>query len=300
MTMTPDEKAALSRVRDAQTLDDRYSAIIAIGKSFKKTLAPAVAEYLHDPEPDLRSAAIRTLGFYWQLPAYREVAEQMMREDPDDETRGIAVLAWAAYDTATRSPSTLRRLYQLVVDDTQPDAVRAIAYTEFFTVYLPNAVDRPKPASSLDRPLEDGILWTRLDAVMRETGADRGTEADLVRTTRIETRDALTTVSLTHDAFEVHCADKVWRGTVVPGTWDRAVGAMELAGFPGPPAPRAGEAIIIGCTRDGNRAELEAPIASTRYRDIVRLTGQIGGDLVPELGAAGPERLVSDVRESRS
>ena len=101
--MTADEKAALATLRDAKTAQERYSAIIAIGKKFMTNLAPEVAGYLHDPDPELRSAAIRTLGFYWRLPAYREIAEQMIREEPDAATRGIAVLAWAAYDEAAGS-----------------------------------------------------------------------------------------------------------------------------------------------------------------------------------------------------
>ncbi len=296
MTMTADETAALAALRDAKTSGDRYSAIIAIGKASLTNLAPVIAEYLHDEDPELRSAAIRTLGFYWQISAYREVAEQMMREEPDVATRAVAVLAWAAYDRAARAPSTLRHLYQLVIDDTQPTMVRSVAYSQFFTVYLPNAVGRPKPASSLDHPVEDGIDWKRLDAAMRETGADRASETELARTTRIETRGPVASVSFTRGAFELRCDDKVWRGTLVAGTWERAVGAMELAGFPAPAAPHEGDVIAIACTRDGARGQLDAPMASSRYRDIIRIAGAVAGDLVPALGTAGPDRLVDTAR----
>src|SRR5580698_4393188 len=102
-----EERAALEKLAASTDPQARYSAIIAIGKSSLTNLAPAIEPYLVDSDPELRSAAIRTLAFYWRLPQFRSVAERMMREEPDELTRSVAVMGWAAYDFTTRNRDTL-------------------------------------------------------------------------------------------------------------------------------------------------------------------------------------------------
>jgi len=254
--MTTDEKTALENLNGAADPQARYSAIIAIGKASLTGLESAIAPYIEDPDPELRSAAIRTLAFYWRLPQYRSVAERMMREEPDAQTRSVAVMAWAGYDIGTKNRETLRRLYEIVVDEAEPPVVRDQAYLDFFAVYLPTAVGRPKSAYRVGRRFDDEVEWERLDAAMLDAGVDplkpKGarnqpnandlTAAEVVRIISGQGRVAgsrFGRVELeieSDDTFrarhETGRARRSWRGRLTPGTFKRALGEMKAAGFP--------------------------------------------------------------------
>ena len=58
-----------------------YSALIKIGKEDHRELEAEVVPFLDSVHAELRSAAIRVLGFYWNLPAYRERAAEMVRSE---------------------------------------------------------------------------------------------------------------------------------------------------------------------------------------------------------------------------
>ncbi|HEY1548995.1 MAG TPA: HEAT repeat domain-containing protein [Kofleriaceae bacterium] len=164
--MTAEERAALDRLTTADS-KHRYSAIIAIGKAFLTNLAPAIEPYLRDPDPELRSAAIRTLGFYWCLPAYRAVAEVMMRDEPDEHARAVAVMAWTSYEHATRNLDALRRLHAIANDEAEAETVRDQAFRSFFTVFLPDGVGHPK---SSYRWFDKRANRERLEAALKELG----------------------------------------------------------------------------------------------------------------------------------
>ena len=285
--MMPEDKLAVARLRDATSPTERYSAIIAIGKAGLTALATEVAAFLHDPEPNLRSAAIRTLGFYWNLPAYRKIAETMIRDEPDERTRSVAVLAWASYDYFKRVPATLKRLYQIVVDDLQPWIVRSNAYDQFFGVYCPDNSDLPKTPSSLDQPFESEVDWPRLDAAMLDTNAG-GPDVDAMRETkRIIYRDPLATLKMSAGQFELTCEGRTWDGTLTSTLWETAVGSLELAQFPERAA--ASERDKFTLTREGVKTEsVEVPTESSKYRDITRLANSITGSVVPDLAVSSP------------
>ena len=281
--MTAEEKAALDKLTASTDPQARYSAIIAIGKASLTTLAPAIDPYLRDGDPELRSAAIRTLAFYWRLPQYRPVAEKMMREEPDELTRSVAVMGWAGYATASKDLETLRRLYEIIIDDTEATPVRDQAYLNFFVVYLPSAVGRPKSAYHVDQRFEGGVDWARLDAAMQESGADQASGESLTRTTSISCRDPLTSVVLTPGHVEVVCEQRRVRDALNNETWARAVGAVELAGFPKRSNNAAGDTVEISCTQNGVESTIVVAHDSSKYRDIVRLTTSIAEQAIPEL-----------------
>jgi hypothetical protein len=296
--VSPAARQALETLQNA-TDDTRYGAIIAIGKSGLSELAPHIEPYLVDADSALRSAAIRTLAFYWRVPRHRETAAAMMYGEPDPSARAVAVMGWATYDLHKSIGSTLRRLYAIVIDDTQPKIVRASAYDAFFAVYLPTHQGAPKSPMVVGRPIEDEVDWSRLDEAMRATGADLANEEALAHTSSIEYRDALSTVTLRAVGFELVCDERSWRGTLVAGAWARAVGAIDLAGFPAPARPQAGDIVTVTRTRHDGTERVEVPAASSKYRDIARLATAIAGELVPELGTAGARTLVAALTPAR-
>jgi hypothetical protein len=132
----------------------------------------------------------------------------MMREELDELTRSVAVMGWAAYDFATRNHDTWRRLYQTIIDDAESSPVRDQAYLNFFAVFLPSAVGRPKSAYRVDQRSEDGVDWARLDAAMHASGADLASAKSLVHVSSVSTRDPLTSVTLTRGHFETVCEQR--------------------------------------------------------------------------------------------
>jgi hypothetical protein len=281
--MTADEQAALDSLNASTDPQAQYSAIIAIGKASLTGLASAIEPYLQNPDPELRSAAIRTLAFYWRLPQYRSVAEKMMREEPDELTRSVAVMGWAGYDVGSKNRETLRRLYKAVIDDTEATPVRDQAYLNFFAVYLPSAVGRPTSAYHVGRRFEDGVDWARLDAAMQEIGVEHANTESLARTIAISVRDPMTSVALMPGHFDVICEGRAVRGALNNETWARAVGAIDLAGFPIHSDARSSDSVEISCVRDGDTSTIVVAHDSSKYRDIVRLTTSIAERAIPEL-----------------
>lgn len=296
--MSPAEQAALETLRCA-TDATRYSAMIAIGKAGLSGLAPEIEPYLADADSELRSAAIRTLAFYWRVPKHRETAALMMRDELDPSARAVAVMAWASYDLHANVDSTLRRLYEIVIDDTQPKLVRATAYHSFFGVHLPPNQDAPRSPMVSGRAVEDGIDWSRLDEAMHAAGADLPSEQALAHTRSIEYRDALFTIRFRAGGFELECDNRSWHGDFIAGTWERIVGALALSGFPAPAKPGVGDTFTVTCTRDDASEYVAVPAASSKYRDISRLATAVASEILPELGPAGPSKLVATVSATR-
>jgi hypothetical protein len=298
VNVSPAEQQALAALRSA-TDDTRYSALIAIGKAGLRGLAPEIEPYLVDEDSELRSAAIRTLAFYWRMPEHRATAATMMRDEPDPSARAVAVMAWATYDLHANVGATLRRLYEIVIDDTQPKIVRAAAYDSFFAVHLPTDQGAPRAAMTAGRPVEDGFDWRRLDEAMRAAAADLPSEEDLARTRSIEYRDARFAVTFRAAEFELARDDRGWHGDLVAGAWERIVGALALSGFPAPAAPGSGDVVTVTCTRDDATEHVTVPAASSKYRDLSRLATAVASELVPELGPAGPSKLVATAIATR-
>lgn len=321
--MMADEKAALENLNSAADPQARYSAIIAIGKASLTGLASAIAPYLQDSDPELRSAAIRTLAFYWRLPQYRSVAEKMMREEPDALTRSVAVMAWAGYDIATKNHETLRRLYKIVIDEAEAPTVRDQAYLDFFAVYLPTAAGRPKSAYRVGRRFEDEVDWGRLDAAMQEIGLDharptkqsdvtKDASGDVVRIVSAQGRIAASRIGRIeleldaddtfHARHETGRARRSWHGRLAPGTFVRALDEMKAAGFPkvdpvGPLPPGAAPRELKWERRVGSES-VRLPDEDRSFDQLDTIFSSILAALDPVL-ARLPQGVTTPVIEQR-
>jgi hypothetical protein len=135
-----------------------YSALIRIGKEFHLELEAEVVPFLGSDNPDLRSAAIRVLGFYWNLPAYRERAAEMVRSEPDADARSVAIMAWSSYYVDTKDVEVLRTLHALTLDTSQRLPVGSAAYRGMMVVAGIPATERAKATTRINGELMQRML----------------------------------------------------------------------------------------------------------------------------------------------
>ncbi|MHB2021227.1 MAG: hypothetical protein ACYCW6_30205 [Candidatus Xenobia bacterium] len=108
---------------------DAYDAIIDIGKEWVQELKEEIVPYLDSEDEQLRSAAIRVLGFYWTLPEFRERAWRMFMSGPDLDTRRVALMSWGQYHCDTHDSEVLGRLGNIFTDPNEDAGIRGMAYT---------------------------------------------------------------------------------------------------------------------------------------------------------------------------
>jgi HEAT repeat protein len=137
-----DEVAGLRARLASNVQGDVYSALIRIGKLEVRELESDVAKFLAHEDPELRSAAIRVLGFYWELPAYAAVASEMIDAESDPAPRAVAIMAIGSYFRGSRSPEVVRRLAMVLVDEENNRRVRSAAYDSIATIVGLGAVAR--------------------------------------------------------------------------------------------------------------------------------------------------------------
>ena len=141
--------------------DEIHDALIDIGKAGLDSLASDVAPFLTHPKCFLRGAAIRVLAFYWQKPEYRETAERMWRNDPEEEVQGIALMGWAQYAAGSKDPAVQRTLIDLVRNTDASEELRAQAWMSLFSVLgIPS--DR-RPAHVRYGHVDEDVDWQLLE-----------------------------------------------------------------------------------------------------------------------------------------
>ncbi len=170
MVSADDERRIRAQLRSPNG-DDRSDAIVDIGKRGLREMHKDIEPLIADPDPPVREAAIRVLGFYWKLPSYKERALQMSQQDPDEETRMVALMAWADYFNATRDAEIAKYLYRVMRDPSEPEMVRAMAYTCFLAVCGIPSKDRPRRVMQLDKTVDETIDWHRVEQLLNECSA---------------------------------------------------------------------------------------------------------------------------------
>ena len=160
------EAASLLRNLSSSHAEDIGDAIIEIGKGGLEELEEEVARFLDHPDSDLRAAAIRVLGFYWKLDKYRAIAERMWRTDPDEDTRGVALMAWTGYYDGTNDSEVMRLLYGLLRDKNEIEDIRDAAYWSILAVAgLPG----PEwPRGTVYGEIDTKVDWALVDRLMAE------------------------------------------------------------------------------------------------------------------------------------
>lgn len=140
------------------------------GRGWREALEAPVRAYLTHPYPDLREAALRTLASYWALPAYRGVAHELARDDPDPDVRATALGAWAEYFRGTNDGPVLNELGRRLGGQGEPDGVRAEAYRGLLIVsgHL-DRVPREEVSDLLDvfEDVDGRVDWALVERLLR-------------------------------------------------------------------------------------------------------------------------------------
>jgi len=89
-----------------------------------------VAEYLTNPDPELRFIALSVLTLHWRRPEYRIAAERML-SDPDADVRRMAADTLGVLAQNTRDPRVLSLLLSRIDDSAEEWHVRDTACSPF-------------------------------------------------------------------------------------------------------------------------------------------------------------------------
>ncbi len=304
--MTATSSSELTAPLRSANPSEVYSALIKIGKEFHLELEAEVVPFLDSNDPDLRSAAIRVLGFYWNLPAYRERAAEMVRSECDAGARSVAIMAWGSYYAGSKNVDVLAVLYALTVDATQEYSVRAAAYADIMVVAgLPGPERaRAMPLGSMD----ESINWELMRRLLAGTGIDVPMkESSPVATLGVRKfiydhgnadspnsyygRIVLTLngeTGLVDLEQEQHVHRRAWRAFLPPETWRNLLTTLQRYEFPKAPviveAPVPGS---LGTTLTWERhGEIEAVSFSGRtpdYSDVNRIALTVAAQMAPAL-----------------
>lgn len=94
-------------------------------------------EFLSDPRPAHRSAALAMLMYEWKAAQdadFRKLCEALALYDPSDDVRQLALIDLGSCYEDTSDPRVGKLLAQIVVDSTLSDKIRAAAYSSLFAL----------------------------------------------------------------------------------------------------------------------------------------------------------------------
>lgn len=145
--------------------DEVYNALIKIGKGFHKELKEEIIPFLHHSNIELRSGAIRVLGFYWRLPEYKEVAWEIYKNDKDNWVRAGALMTWIGYSENSADKDVLKTLFQILNDNNENEYVRQEAYRGIFVVSKLQPAEWPK---TLVDNLDEDVNWELVNKIVND------------------------------------------------------------------------------------------------------------------------------------
>ena len=297
-----------------------YGALIRIGKDDRRELEEAVVSFLDHASAHLRSAAIRVLGFYWGLPAYRQRAREMACVERDAAARSVAIMAWCSYYRGTKDADVLRQLLAWLTDHALSDHVRTSAYSGMMVVA---GLSGPERARALPRgPIDDSIDWELVRTMLGDSGIDvPAAETSLaaklgVRKVTYDYGEPNVPTSyvgrvvLTFDGEtglvelvqEIGDTLRAWQGILPAETWRNLLATLERCRFPKapvisePPVPGSLSA-TISWERHGQVESVLIAGRTTDYRDLNRFAWSVIAQMAPELIRGEPtDRIIPDTR----
>lgn len=89
---------------------------------------PEIKKYIISTDERLRYIALHVLAQHYQLPDYARVAIDMMKSDPDEECRLMAISGLLSLRRGSADPYALKALAALVQDENESESIRERAY----------------------------------------------------------------------------------------------------------------------------------------------------------------------------
>lgn len=137
------DKAKISSRRPSGKLENLYfhsdlvGAIIKVGEEKLYDLKNELLIYLSDQCPELRSEAVQSLGWdtgFNDKEFQKNEAYQIWLNDPSEDVRRVALVAWARYHAFSKNPIVLKHLYNIFRSEEYSNDIRAHALKKFMDV----------------------------------------------------------------------------------------------------------------------------------------------------------------------
>lgn len=153
-----------------------HDAMSAVEKEGLYELKDVLYEYLNDPYPEFRADAVRTLGWNTRLGIDEfclNDAPKIWLNDPDEEVRAAALVAWANYYSRSKNPNMLKTLYSILVSRGYSTLIRSWALNQFFYVsdgWLDGRVRYSAAVDDVEDPdeFDKAVDWERVHRLMKQ------------------------------------------------------------------------------------------------------------------------------------
>jgi len=114
-----------------------FHALICAGRDQLTELRDYVYEYITDPYEDFRSEAVESLGWdtgFNDKEFQKNEAYQIWLNDPSEDVRRVALVAWARYHAFSKNPMVIKYLYNIFRSDKYSFDIRSCALSNFIHV----------------------------------------------------------------------------------------------------------------------------------------------------------------------
>ena len=140
--------------------NELYEAIIDCGKYLSRNgNVEIIRPYLDHASPEIRSAAIFALAFYWRVPEFEETAKQMFYSENDEDVKIKCLSAWCSYYWLTNDKNMIETLIKIVRNPDTTEWVKRAAYHKAFSVSkLPKNEHPDMFSEEIDLNLLDKII----------------------------------------------------------------------------------------------------------------------------------------------
>ncbi len=153
-----------------------YGALMDVGEKKIYELKDEAYKYLDDPLPKYRKEAAIALGWGGNLmvPEFKDKAYEMWLNDPVENVRVAAFVAWAVYYNYTADPKVLQYLYNIIRSHQYTIEVRTYAILALIEV----SGEEPLPCEGINvlemaelenqDELTKAIDWDRINYIMKK------------------------------------------------------------------------------------------------------------------------------------
>lgn len=152
---------------------DAYNAMSQIEKNRYIELIPYLYDFAEDQDEYLREKAVSSFGGFRadQVPEFREKAFKIWtNKDEDDVLKFIALGIWYGFYQNTQDKKVLNTLYQLLINNKEPNDLRARARVGILSVsgHLKRGGESCFPLGSLENANEfnKAIDWKEINDII--------------------------------------------------------------------------------------------------------------------------------------
>lgn len=151
-----------------------HDLLIDCGKKYpwtaqdKNELKNIIVKFCDHSNQQVRSAAIRTLCFYWGMEEFRKKAWEMFsNKNDDDNVRADALMSWSSTYRNHNNLSVIKQLYSILKNKAFETSIRESSYWGIFGVSSLLLKDWPKKDIDWDH-FDRDIDWKLVEKLIEE------------------------------------------------------------------------------------------------------------------------------------